>query len=621
MFRISNSPASSEIGGNERDAAIETMIINKPGDILLNCRPFVHIIDQSQKGRLCDLCLKKPKNRSLKCCKDCGEIFFCDSCLATINVPSVFKTLHMLECPLLTKYSDVLSSTSKFFLRLLLRLKNPESIPHVSYKHPKTKEDIYFENLQPLIVFNTKTSEVDELCEQIKCFYENYPLKSDEDSPPYFDIGDISDLTAEENAIFNFLLMLEEFRKCDDLAIFSSNDLYIFELWSIFIRLWSYMVPIYDELATNLFAPIPIGYGLYLEASMLIDSHSCQPNCSIVHYGPLLQLRSIKDINFGDSITINYVPIGLPKRRRQLELKKYFIAECKCKLCVASLDFVDYDEFNKLQKEFRLNFLEDLCDGHSAHNKSFFDLGLSMAPSVEEARHQMKACTELVKLANELQPYYVDIYGQFHPERSRFLFAHCIAGMNLLLFQLQLRNEIDEVERDFDLDNNNADDKRNSNIRFSNGSDFGGSTRALDRLSNSIQDWSMLFKETLKAVRNTHGFDHPLFNAFSIPLAASWRSSFRSRLTLSTLNDEPQMLLKILASNEHFLKTQMTHFIGHFEKFFGKKKLRKRMPEDEGDESWLDKCVRCSLLVLIIFSFVFAFMVPLYFYYHHYVDV
>lgn len=509
---------------------------HKTGDILVTCKPFVHIITDWMRSQICDLCLR-PSSQSLRHCKDCEQIFFCNSCLQS-TTPSIFKTLHLLECSILAKYGTILSSSSRLFLRLYLRLTNPESLPYRPQINPLTKDEITFESLIPRIIFNSNsdltTTETDELCELMKTVYSKCQSTNSDDEDIDFD-----ELCIEEIAVWQFIALLEEIRQCEDLLSMIEDDWKIFQMWTMFVRLWSYTIPIVDESITGLFNTEPIAYSLYLEPNVIIDSHSCTPNCAFVHYGPVLQLRAMKTIHPDQSLTVNYVNIARPKSARTKDLCTFFIYDCFCSRCL-DYDTVDYEELESLRKEFQHLYTEQLLVANEIANRSFLNFPTTTRISEEDLEISYRNCLKLHQLAVKLNGVLEQVFPYNHPEKSRFLFAYTAVEMNLLLFKLEQRESSQESEQE-------------GSAKVSCGSDlseFSPTTMTnLDNLVSDINKWSELLKRTVRSIRWTHGIDHHLFRKISIPLLEIWKQSRPTLITLAELHSDPSVLLKILISD------------------------------------------------------------------------
>uniref|UniRef100_A0ABM5FU62 [histone H3]-lysine(4) N-trimethyltransferase n=1 Tax=Pogona vitticeps TaxID=103695 RepID=A0ABM5FU62_9SAUR len=74
-----------------------------------------------------------------------------------------------------------------------------------------------------------------------------------------------------------------------------------------------------------------VGVGLYPSMSLL--NNSCDPNCVIIFEGPQLHLRSIREIQKGEELTISYVETMMLTSERQQHLKRQYCFECDCLMC------------------------------------------------------------------------------------------------------------------------------------------------------------------------------------------------------------------------------------------------------------------------------------------------
>ncbi|KAJ7425210.1 SET and MYND domain containing 3 [Willisornis vidua] len=74
-----------------------------------------------------------------------------------------------------------------------------------------------------------------------------------------------------------------------------------------------------------------VGVGLYPSMSLL--NHSCDPNCVIVFEGYQLLLRSVREIQIGEELTISYIESLMPTSERQKQLLRQYCFECDCLLC------------------------------------------------------------------------------------------------------------------------------------------------------------------------------------------------------------------------------------------------------------------------------------------------
>ncbi|XP_030355442.1 histone-lysine N-methyltransferase SMYD3 isoform X2 [Strigops habroptila] len=67
-----------------------------------------------------------------------------------------------------------------------------------------------------------------------------------------------------------------------------------------------------------------VGVGLY---------PSCAPNCVIVFEGYQLLLRSVREIQIGEELTISYIESLMPTSERQKQLMRQYCFECDCVFC------------------------------------------------------------------------------------------------------------------------------------------------------------------------------------------------------------------------------------------------------------------------------------------------
>ena len=504
-----------------------------PGQIITTCRPFVHIVTEEMKGRICDLCLRAPSssssnsstsskanqnNSKLRCCSDCQAMYFCGSCLAS-TTPSVFKALHALECPIYASYNAALSNPSKFFLRLYLRLENSESIPHTQqtvYFNPLTREELDFETLVPRLIYTSR----EEMTEHIQDFCERNSLKvyggseqavlasspvgsissssssskgaknrrnkrqntrgevGQQQPPPNRTYKSVADFhlqgdtsSVEEIAVYQFMNLLEEFSRVEPLLPFIADDHQIYRLWNVFVRLWSYATPIVDEAVSGILSDgssSAIAYGLYLEPNSVLFGHSCVPNTAFAFYGPVLQLRAMKPIFPGDSLSVNLVQLAVPQAERLRQLRSYFISTCFCPRCRGKseaeveeegggrdgdgqLSACDYERFRALKEEFGALFeAAFVTTPATAETSTKTPLSLSAILNFtsggggegfdEQTIAQSSAqCEKLHRLLERLLPLLGKIYPYEHPEKTRLAYAHTVVEMNRLLFKLDGR--------------------------------------------------------------------------------------------------------------------------------------------------------------------------------------
>lgn len=73
--------------------------------------------------------------------------------------------------------------------------------------------------------------------------------------------------------------------------------------------------------------------GLAVDPLIAKANHSCSPNAYVMFDGPRLLLRSMRDIEEDEEITIQYVDVLNCRIRRREELKERYYFECQCPQC------------------------------------------------------------------------------------------------------------------------------------------------------------------------------------------------------------------------------------------------------------------------------------------------
>uniref|UniRef100_A0A670ZAE6 SET and MYND domain containing 3 n=1 Tax=Pseudonaja textilis TaxID=8673 RepID=A0A670ZAE6_PSETE len=72
---------------------------------------------------------------------------------------------------------------------------------------------------------------------------------------------------------------------------------------------------------------------LFFFISMSLLNNSCDPNCVVIFEGPQLHLRSIREMQLGEELTISYTETVMPTPERQQNLKRQYCFECDCIMC------------------------------------------------------------------------------------------------------------------------------------------------------------------------------------------------------------------------------------------------------------------------------------------------
>lgn len=80
--------------------------------------------------------------------------------------------------------------------------------------------------------------------------------------------------------------------------------------------------------------PEPTGCGLYLWADMI--NHSCDPNCEWTYQRGNVRIKTLRDIQAHEELTISYIPTDLSLADRLSKLASYGF-ECRCSSCLSDM--------------------------------------------------------------------------------------------------------------------------------------------------------------------------------------------------------------------------------------------------------------------------------------------
>jgi hypothetical protein len=75
----------------------------------------------------------------------------------------------------------------------------------------------------------------------------------------------------------------------------------------------------------------PNGAAMYPLAALI--NHSCDPNCAAVYTGKVQVIRSLRNLEPGEELTVAYVDTGAPTAVRRRELRRGYFFECNCPFC------------------------------------------------------------------------------------------------------------------------------------------------------------------------------------------------------------------------------------------------------------------------------------------------
>lgn len=242
-------------------------------DLLSSLIPFVHITRSDSSSSLtknrCERCFRLEND--LKRCSRCQRIFYCSR-----SCQSADWSFHQYECLHLRELDDEID-----LIRLVLRL-------IIRYDEQREKQG------------NSVGRKIDDL--------ESHQNEIRIDRQRYRTYQKIIE---QFNRWTNFESILKKF---DESTLFL-----------LFCRLVINTLTIHDPIDLK-----PIGYGLYLEAT--IYNHSCRPTCHTVFNGIELSIRTI--IASPENLwTINYIDLLENFDVRQKILKENYYFQCQCSRC------------------------------------------------------------------------------------------------------------------------------------------------------------------------------------------------------------------------------------------------------------------------------------------------
>ncbi|XP_061480629.1 histone-lysine N-methyltransferase SMYD3 isoform X2 [Rhineura floridana] len=242
----------------------------KPGELLYRAEPFVYTVTKKRLGGVCERCLRS-KKRLLRC-SQCKVARYCD-----VHCQKEAWQDHRRECKCIKSIEPNFPPDSvRLVGRIVFKLLRQSTCP---------SEELYS-------LFELQ-SNVEELSEEMKeglghlartlQLYLKVEIQDSSQLPPALDI-------------------FQTFAKVTCNCFSISNG----EMQNV-------------------------GVGLYPSMSLL--NNSCDPNCVIIFEGPQLHLRSIREIQMGEELTISYIETMMPTPDRQQHLKRQYCFECDCLMC------------------------------------------------------------------------------------------------------------------------------------------------------------------------------------------------------------------------------------------------------------------------------------------------
>uniref|UniRef100_A0A8V0XZB4 [histone H3]-lysine(4) N-trimethyltransferase n=1 Tax=Gallus gallus TaxID=9031 RepID=A0A8V0XZB4_CHICK len=178
-----------------------------------------------------------------------------------------------------------------------------------------------------------------------------------------------------------------------------------------------------------------VGVGLYPSMSLL--NHSCDPNCVIIFEGYQLLLRSIREIQIGEELTISYIESLMPTSERQKQLKRQYCFECDCCLCQDQekdakklageepawkevKDAVNEVKYPKSKEEWEkvLAKCQHLLSSHTSHLPDTNIYQLKLLDCAMDACINLEAWEQALCYGSRTLGPYRLYYPDFHPLRA-----------------------------------------------------------------------------------------------------------------------------------------------------------------------------------------------------------
>ncbi|CAG8490905.1 6880_t:CDS:2 [Ambispora gerdemannii] len=262
----------------------------RAGTTIIKSYPLAAFPLPIYEKELCNQCLK---NTKLQACSACKKAFYCSS----ICQKQAWFTQHKFTCKkrLPLKYENIVEGAEldEEMLRRVALLISP---------HRSGNNGLGDSKLNGLYDILPKEMNISLLIEVFEA------LQSHKEShPPYalFRYESIASLVVENS---NSKASKDIDKLVSYLCIFGCNNF-----------------TIHDE---QMFG---IGEGTYPIGSLF--NHSCHPNAVVMYDGVVQIVKCIEDIDAGDEITIAYLDVVHPRRKRREILREKYFFNCHCRKC------------------------------------------------------------------------------------------------------------------------------------------------------------------------------------------------------------------------------------------------------------------------------------------------
>ncbi|KAJ8680868.1 hypothetical protein QAD02_016655 [Eretmocerus hayati] len=379
-----------------KDLKSSSVVIPK-GTIILETRPFAHVLKSYYRYTHCDHCLKTNGGKLLKC-SGCQYSHYCDR--------------------LCQKQSWVIHKSECMNLKRIL----PRVIPDAA-------------RLMARIVVKLEKGGAEE-----KEYYDKYCFRKFKDLMSHY-----SDIKNDPKRMEHFTCLHEVLKEyMGEEALPNAAEL----------------LGIYGRICVNSYNIVDVdmnsvGVGIYLGPSII--DHSCKPNCVAIFEGTRISIRALVDMPQLDwaNIRISYIDVlnTTNIRRSELQSSYYFLCECEkckepekfesaaicpscdepcsidqdsCKGCKKEITSTFRNKFNEVS-QFTARYLENI------KNEAYLDVSKTCLKRHANVLHPMNIQNVRVtesafdasinlgywedaeKFGIELIPGYLHYYGEIHP--------------------------------------------------------------------------------------------------------------------------------------------------------------------------------------------------------------
>ena len=303
----------------------------KAGTTIWKEKPLCHAL----KSNVCHFCWKQPSNGHLYRCGKCKFARYCSKECQSAD----WKQSHKIRCKAISKLKGRIPTPTVLAVAELLFLQNQCNSDYKPSSTP-SRHELQLSLISKLEThWNQKSKDQQMEIQQVSICIALY-LKSLQNS------------VKSKGSNTKNPLDLDQIHQI--LSAFTINAMTICD----------------DEFN-------PLGIGLFPIASIL--NHSCDPNVSI-RFNPRsksAEIRTLRDIQCGEQLFINYTDITVPRFMRQRILQSDYHFECQCTLCrqstdnesiesdhgIRTLSVVDSNSSRQSHRENELLCLEVICPG------------------------------------------------------------------------------------------------------------------------------------------------------------------------------------------------------------------------------------------------------------------